>query len=276
MRIGTTEIITVIDGETGGSPGYMYPEQSEQELEKAAPFVDSVTGDFVFSIGSYLIRSGERLVLVDTGIGPRPTPPAAGGGLRSALLAIGVDRADITDVVFTHLHFDHIGWAVQDGEAFFPNAVYRADKRDWDHFLAHDYEPPAWELRATNYEQDAAKVRLAPIVDRFEFWEGDAQILPGLIAWDAPGHTPGTTAFVVESGGERGVLVGDIAHAIPELLHGWAFRSHGDRDAAVASTISTRDRIADEGVLCSGSHFPGLAWGRVLRDGSEFRWVPVE
>lgn len=276
MRIGSTEIVSIIDGEILGPPAFMYPEQSPADLVKAQPFLDPTTGKFVYTIGSHLIRTADRLVLVDTGIGPLPTPPSSGGGLRSSLLAVGVDPADITDVVFTHLHFDHIGWAVQDGEPFFRNAVYRADRRDWEHFMAPDYQMTEWEPRATNPETDRAGVRLAPIADRVDLWDGDGEILPGLDARDAAGHTPGTVAFEISSDGERGVLLGDIVHSIPELLHGWTFRSHLDSDTALGSAIAIRDWLADEGLPCSGAHFPGLVWGRVVRDGEDFRWANAD
>jgi len=274
VRIGDVEVIAIIDGEIPGPPDAMYAEVPAPERAAAvAGFVDRASGNFVFTIGSYLLAMpDDRLVLVDTGIGPNPVQPSMGGGLRSGLLAVGVQPEDVDDVVFTHLHFDHIGWAAQGGAPFFPNATYRADRRDWEHFMAPDYEPAAFEHYATRIETDRAGVRLAPVADRLELWDPGEGILPGLSSWDAPGHTPGTSALVIESRGERGALLGDIAHSIPELLNGWPFRSHLEQERATASNVATREWLADEGLLCSGSHFPGLEWGYVRRTGGNYTW----
>ena len=276
MRIGEIEVLPLIDGEILGPPEYMYPDVPEAELARANPFLDPQSRAFVYTIGAYaLVMPGDRLVLVDAGIGPLPTPPSSGGGLRSALLAWGFEPADVTDVVFTHLHFDHIGWATQNGEPFFPNATFHADRRDWDHYMAPDYRHAEFELRATNVTTDAAGVRLAPIADRIQLWEGTAPVLPGLSAVDAAGHSPGTVLLMIESADERGALLGDIAHAIPELLHGWSFRSHGDPETAVRSMIRVRDFLAAEAVPCSGSHFPGLQWGYVRHTEEGYQWEEI-
>jgi len=274
MRIGDVEILPIVDGEIVAAPDAMYPDVPASELASAvADFVDQASGKFVFTIGSYLlVMPDDRLVLVDTGIGPAPVTPSIGGGLHSALLAVGVRREDIDDVVFTHLHFDHIGWASQDGAPMFPNATYRAHRRDWEHFMATDYAPAPFEHYATRLETDRAGVRLAPVAERLELWEPGGGIVPGLSCWDAPGHTPGTSALIIESRGERGALLGDIAHSIPELLHGWSFRSHLEPECATRSTVATREWLASEGIRCSGSHFAGLEWGYVRRAGVNYTW----
>ena len=67
----------------------------------------------------------------------------AGGHLLESLAGIGVTPDDVTDVLFTHLHFDHIGWATVDGVPTFPKATYRCDVRDWDHFYGTDDDATA-------------------------------------------------------------------------------------------------------------------------------------
>src|SRR5690606_23000821 len=96
-------------------------------------------------------------------VGTGGKPPFRGGDLPASLSALGVAREDVTDVVYTHLHADHIGWATRDGQPYFPNATHHCDRRDWDHFVSPEYEIPAWERAATTAEEDAARVRLAPL-----------------------------------------------------------------------------------------------------------------
>ena len=92
------------------------------------------------AFGGFLVRAGDRVGLIDAGIGPEsPTPFMSGGQLLNSLAEHHVSPGEITDMIFTHLHFDHIGWASRAGEAVFPNATYRCDERDWEYFV----EPPA-------------------------------------------------------------------------------------------------------------------------------------
>jgi glyoxylase-like metal-dependent hydrolase (beta-lactamase superfamily II) len=271
MRIGTTRIDGITDGEISGPQDFLYPEQSFRDPGPICSY-DHRTGDMVVTTGGFLVRTGDRLYLIDVGNGPYPkTPEFKGGAFRSALLSKGVRPPDITDVVFTHLHFDHIGWASIDGEPFFPNATYRCDRRDWDYFMSPDYDN-SWETRTSYPERDTPRVKLEPVRDRMAFWEGDDEVFPGLTTIDAPGHTPGSTALVIESHGERGVVLGDIVHTIPELLEGKAFRMHTTTDQAVHSVLKMRDFVADNGLPCTFSHMPGLCWGRVERAGAAFVW----
>lgn len=274
LRIGSASITPLIDGELRGSLEYFYPDDDVRAVREVPGILDAVTGEAIMSIGAYLITDGPRQILVEAGVGRTPrTPPVSGGALRSAMLAVGVAPHNITDVVFTHLHFDHIGWASFNGVPFFPQATYHCDRRDRDYFLDPDYDEP-WEHHATHIEVDAARVRLAPVLDRLECWDRPGEILPGLSAVQAAGHTPGSSALLLESEGERALFLGDIAHTIPELLHGWRFRTHVDGERAGESLRAIRDFLVEEDLLCSGSHFPGLQWGRVVRDEyGSFDWV---
>ena len=158
--------------------------------------------------------------------------------------------ADVTDVLFTHLHFDHVGWATQQGAVVFPNATYRCDERDWAHFVGPD---------------PGATRKLSPLTDRMEFWSASGPLLPGLDVMVAPGHTPGSTIMVVSSGAERAMLLGDVVHCPVELLDDeWAGMSDVDPELAKR----TRDALARElegtDVPVAAAHFPGLQFGRLL------------
>jgi glyoxylase-like metal-dependent hydrolase (beta-lactamase superfamily II) len=263
---------TVVDGETRRKVDFLYPDAPAAERAEAEAFNDVITGELVMTIGSYVVRYGDRLVLFDAGVGSQPTGSFIGGALRSGLLARNIALDEITDVIFTHLHADHIGWATQNGVPFFPNATYRCDRRDWDHFMSPDYEIEPWEAASTHPEFDAAQVRLAPLAGRMEFWEGDAEILPGISTIDAAGHTPGTNAFLLESDGESAMLLGDVVHSIHELLFGWRFPVHHDSQAALDAIARVRTLLVDLNIPCSAAHFTGMSWGRVLDSGDRFLW----
>jgi len=262
MKIGSIEILPLIDGEIAAPSETVYTNVSPEQWEENEHFL--IDGCVVNTVGGFLIKAGDRLVVLDTGIGSKPVYPFIGGGFRSALLSTGFKPEDVTDVLFSHLHLDHIGWATQAGKAFFPNATYRCDKRDWDHFVSESYDMPEWEVALSNPAEDAALHRLSPVEDRMEFWVGDAEVLPGIVAIEASGHTPGSAVLELSSDGEKGLMIGDLVHSQPELFEDrWDFLNHSDHEAGMASIEKIRKLILDEDLPFAAAHFPGLRWGRL-------------
>ena len=222
-------------------------------------------GMLEFALGGFLVRApGDRVVLVDAGIGDRSGVMASGNGsfqggaLLNSLAALGLSVADITDVVFTHLHFDHVGWASHEGAIVFPNAAYRCDQRDWAHFQDNERVQPV----------------LAPVVERLSTWSGSGPLCEGIDLMTAPGHTPGSTIMVLSSGSERALLLGDVVHCPVELIDDeWA--GLGDVDAELAK--KTKNALAREiegtDTPVAAAHFPGMAFGRLLRANGTRSWV---
>ncbi|WP_203236741.1 MBL fold metallo-hydrolase [Nocardia panacis] len=170
----------------------------------------------------------------------------------------------IADVVFTHLHFDHVGWASHRDAPVFPSATYRVHQADWDHFVAGPRR------------SQAAVDKLTPIVDQLELFDADFTIAPGLDARHAPGHTPGSTIYIASSGGRRALLLGDIVHSVVQFEErDWEVI--WDVDHAAASAL--RNRIADEAAntedLLAAAHFPNMSFGRILTTDGPRRFVAV-
>ncbi|WP_457967023.1 MBL fold metallo-hydrolase [Arthrobacter sp. D1-29] len=271
MRIGNIEVTSVIDGEIVIPTEQYYAGHTNGEWGDFSFSLCHSTNNPVQTVGSFLIEGiGDRLILVDAGVGNNPTFPFSGGALRSGLLAKGVRPDDITDVLFTHLHFDHIGWASLNGKPFFKNATYRCDQRDWEYFMAPGYEIPEWEHVLAKPEFDAPQPRLGPIADRMEFWNGDSGLFPGLETVDAAGHTPGTSLIRLKDGGEEGLILGDLVHGYPELLEDqeWTLWAHKDGEAAAAQIVDVRKELIDNRTPFVASHVPGMRWGRFSRDES--------
>jgi glyoxylase-like metal-dependent hydrolase (beta-lactamase superfamily II) len=278
MRIGAVRIDPIIDGEVAAPAQVAYPEIAPERWEGYERALCAFGRGSLCTLGGFLVRTEDRVIVIDTGIGSKPVYPMLGGGFRSSLAALGVDRTDVTDVLFSHLHLDHIGWATQDGQPTFPNATYRCDRREWDFFCSPDYDMPEWEQLLSHPDEDAATVRLAPVADRFEYWEGDGPIVDGVDAVDAAGHTPGHTVFLLTSKGEAGFLIGDLAHAEPELLEDdWDLVGvHADRVQARSAITRVRQRILADDLPFAAAHFPGLPWGRLVSDGDRTRWSHVK
>jgi glyoxylase-like metal-dependent hydrolase (beta-lactamase superfamily II) len=222
-------------------------------------------GLFHMHFGGYLVRGiGDRVILVDLGVGPSPfVPPGLpaphSGVLIESLRRHGVEPVDVTDVVLTHLHLDHIGWASVDGVPVFGNATYRCALQDWDVACAGD--GPVLDL-------------LGPIRDRLEPWDSHTTLFPGFDVQVLPGHTPGSSAIVVSSGASRAFLVGDIAHCPHELMFtDWVGMGDSDAVQAERSRQDLADEIERSGAWMGSTHFAGLALGRLTRQGNDRAFV---
>jgi len=221
-------------------------------------------GNLHLPVGGFLLRTGDRVVLIDAGVGTIDNGKYRGGQLLESLVEQGVTPEDVTDVVFTHLHFDHVGWATQQGAVVFANATYRVHQKDWEHFVDGPEVVPG------------AARKLGPLRERLETFDTDTTIAPGLDARPMTGHTPGSTVYVVSSEGETGLLIGDLAHATVELTEpGWQFAFDHDRDEAMDSRAQLVAEFADSGAVIGGGHFPDFRPGRLETIARELQWTTI-
>jgi len=266
MEFGGISIHPVMDGYGRGVAREIYskPEADGDPWACHTDLLDA-DGGFTMPMGGFLVRTGERTILVDAGLGRVDTGDYNGGAFMESLRLLGVTSADVTDVVFSHLHFDHVGWATQRGEIVFPNATYRCHAADWAYFVDGPEALPA------------AVRKLSPLVERLSLFDQECTIAPGVDALPVPGHTPGSTIYVLSGGGVRALLLGDVVHSVVELLEdGWQAAFDVDRQAAAA----VRERIAREleasGDLAAGPHISDMRFGRLLATGDGRRtWTTV-
>jgi glyoxylase-like metal-dependent hydrolase (beta-lactamase superfamily II) len=268
MRIGDIDIHPLTDGTFRASPAYFGEHARPEGHEHLFQPRDGMAW---LPIGCFLGRTGDRIVLVDAGMGPAlddfaPRRLLVGGQLPLGLRAIGVAPSDITDVVCTHLHSDHCGWLFDtNADPFFPRATIWFGTGDWDHFVTGPpdsmFEHIRRGLRATA-ERD----------ERLHLVSHDSTIAPGVSVTMTPGHTPGHLCVIVASQGRRALLLGD-AIVCPVQLDEPTWRSMGDVDPTLAQRV--RDRLfrelEDDATVGVGAHFPELAFGRVLT-GRGRRW----
>ena len=224
-------------------------------------------GWLVMSIGSLLVQSGDHNALIDLGFGPHSVDiteltygqhegDLIGGELIDSLDSAGLRCTDIDSVLFTHLHPDHVGWVETGGDPSFPNAVYHVGGAEWDYWLNG---PEAGTPRAPSLNQQIE------VATRLELLQDDSTPVPGVTAMSTPGHTPGHMSFVISSGQERAVILGDMIHCpieIGESEIDFVF----DVDPVLAR--ETKQRIERElespDTITVGGHFPNLVFGRVL------------
>lgn len=257
MKIGDLTVDALYDG-VGKFPADRFKGTTDDMWAQHLQFLDA-EGKIEMALGGFLIRGvQDRLVLVDTGMGaPRGSFEDAGHLLES-MAAVGVQPGDITDVVFTHLHFDHVGWASRNGEIVFPNATYRCDVRDLEHFMGH--------------HEEVTEI-LTPVAERIKTWDGSGPILPGLDAMMAPGHTPGSTIMVLSSGTARGLLLGDVVHCPVELEEDeWGGLGDVDPELAQRTKTALIKELEGTDIPAVAAHFPNLQFGRLISANGKRYW----
>jgi glyoxylase-like metal-dependent hydrolase (beta-lactamase superfamily II) len=270
MKVGDFEISPVIDGRILVPPSLFFPDVSE---ERWLPHKQFLNDDNMVEmpVGGFLVRGPGRVALVDVGMGFVEAAPEMGGKFLDSLTELGCTPEGVTDVLFSHLHFDHIGWSSRDGAAMFPNATYRCHAKDWDHFMTKAIPQGPF---ADYLGLPGTDAWLGPVADRFETWDGNTTVLPGIDVCDAPGHTPGSTVMVISSGAERAVLLGDAVHCPAELVED-EWQVVGDVDPELANR--TREALAREyegtDIPVSAPHFPGMQFGRLLRAEGRLNFV---
>ena len=251
MELGDFRIDHIVDGAGRFRPTRAFAGSTDEQWATHRNLLDA-DGLLPFTMGGFLVRGRGRTVLVDAGLGKGELMGITAGALVDNLRALGVWPDDITDVVFTHLHIDHVGWATADGEIVFPNATYRCASAEWDHFMVHD--------------RGAEAARVGPATDRFERWDGDGTILPGLDTLATPGHTPGSTTLVLSSSDERIMFLGDVVHCPVQLENDeWAALFDVDPELAKRTRNALARELEGTDVRVSGAHFPEMTFGRLVR-----------
>jgi glyoxylase-like metal-dependent hydrolase (beta-lactamase superfamily II) len=265
VQIGSIEILPVIDATFRHPPmtTYLGSAAHENAWEIHRYLLDD-DGQLESSMGGFLIRGGgsERVALVDLGLGDNDMMGARGGAMLESLRGYGLEPEDVTDVLFTHLHLDHIGWASVAGQLVFPNATYRCDTADWDYWVV---DPPdaAQEVPKRYFRRQ--KELMDPAEARLETWDRDGPVLPGIDVLQIPGHTPGSSMLVVSDGDERALLLGDVVHCAVELLEDeWDGFADVDPVQAKAARNALARELERSDTPVAAAHFPNLRFGRVL------------
>lgn len=227
------------------------------------------------SFNGYLVNTGSKLVLIDTGAAGLFGPTL--GKLVANLKASGYQPEQVDEIYITHMHPDHVGGLMADGKAAFPNAVVRADTREGDYWLsaANMEKAPA---DAKGFFQ-GAMAALKPYQDagKLKPFDGETELVPGVRAVPARGHTPGHTIYVVESQGERLVLWGDLMHvaAVQFAMPQTTIQFDVDSKAAMPQRQKNFADAAKKGYYVGIAHvsFPGI--GKLRADGKGYDWIPV-
>ena len=227
------------------------------------------------SVNGYLVNTGSKLVLIDTGAAGLFGPTL--GNLLANLKAAGYQPEQVDEIYITHMHADHVGGLINDGKLAFPNAVVRADQHDADFWLsAANLEKAPAEMKGFF---QGAQASLNPYVaaGKFKPFNGDTELVPGIKAVAAAGHTPGHSTYLVESQGQTLALWGDLMHVAAVQFGNPSVTIQFDTDSKAAAVQRKKAyaEAAKRGYLVGSAHlsFPGL--GHLRAEGKGYEWVPI-
>jgi glyoxylase-like metal-dependent hydrolase (beta-lactamase superfamily II) len=236
------------DGKTFGMN--VGPEAVSGALQKASMPTDRVP----LSVSALLVRTGDRVVLIDSGLGAKMK-----GAVAASLAKAGVTPEQITDVLITHAHFDHVGGLVgADGALAFPNATIRMTRAEW-----------AWMQQ----REDVAAIAKA-IASKVQAFEPGQPVAPGITPVVLPGHTPGHVGYEIASKGRRLLDIGDLAHSSVISLGHPDWRVLFDNDAPTAEKTRRDEltRLSRNSEWVFSPHFPYPGVGRIVATRDGFRW----
>jgi glyoxylase-like metal-dependent hydrolase (beta-lactamase superfamily II) len=228
------------------------------------------------SVNAFLVNTGDKLVLIDTGTGAFFGPQL--GGLVANLKAAGYQPEQVDEIYITHMHVDHIGGLVSGDKLAFPNAIVRADQRDADYWLHAENAQKAPKDMADFFKMAAASMNPYISAGKFKPFDGDTSLVPGIKAVAAPGHTVGHSIYVVESKGQKLVLWGDLMHVaavqFPQPQVTIAFDT--DSKAAAAQRKKAFAQAAKEGYYVAAAHLPFPGLGHLRSEGKGYAFVPLD
>ena len=271
FKHGDFEVIVVSDGYIGGPSSFHATDVPATEREAFFKEMGLDLQEVRGEVNLTLIHAGDDLILFDTGgTGFQPTM----GTINDSLMAAGVAPSDVTKVVFSHGHPDHIwGTILPDGQLRFPNAAYYSGAVEWDFWNSPEIFnilPGEMHGMATESQRHYAAVK--DIVTMVK--PGD-DIVTGISALDTPGHTPGHLSFEVAGGDGLIIATDTIIHPVIYFAHPeWRFGFDSIHEQAVASRKSLLDRAATDKVKLLGYHwtYPGVGYAE--RKGQGYVFVP--
>jgi len=260
--LGTMQIDTLNDGTLTLPGDFIFGPMPQDELAPVLNRLGQSRDNLTPECNLTLLRHEDRVILFDVGSGPDFMPTA--GELVAAMEAKGMSPDEVTHVVFTHGHPDHL-WGLLDDfdDPLFYDATYLMGQTEFDYWMDDatvdtiDAERQAFAV--------GAKRRLQRIADNVTTFQPDTEILPGVYAHLTPGHTPGHMAFELRDGSESLMVVGDAIgnHHVAFARPHWASGSDQDPETAVRTRVRLFDQITADQMRIVGFHLPGGGMGRV-------------
>lgn len=275
IKVGNATLSTVSDGNLTLPGDFIFETVPQDALSPILTEFNLSRDQLTPECNLALYQDGERNVLFDVGSGPDFMPSA--GKIVDSLDQFGLAVEDITHVVFTHAHPDHL-WGLLDDfdDPLFSEAQYLISQNEWDYW----WNPNTVDGLPDSLKPFAvgAKRRLDVIEDVVEFIKDGQEIIPGIAAVSTPGHTPGHMSFEVRNGSNSTMILGDAIgnHHIAFKQPSWPSGSDQDRELGIKSRNMLFDRITGENMNIIGFHLPNGGIGKVDVTSDGYRFLEGE
>lgn len=265
VRVGALTVQPVLDGVAILYPSMFTVGDVPADWAAHQHLVEG-DGSLRMPVGTFVVRTGDRTVMLDAGVGVSSDAMFEGHALMENLAEAGIQPEDIDTIVVSHLHSDHCGWLESNGGPTFPNAEVFIGAADWEAFVEQGSAGPK---RAE---------RLRRVADHVELVDRDGvTVAPGITTRMTPGHTPGHMSTVISSGDERLIVLGDALHCPAQLTETeWQFLYDVDKDLASRTRESLLREAEEPGTVLLPAHFPGMQAARLLPGQGERRWVLLD
>ena len=264
IQLGEYKITYIPDGEGSTIPFLSYRGSTEDDWKNLKAYLNK-EGKVVTSAGSFLIEFKQEKILVDLGIGEQPhsTPEGIGlgGELLNNLKKVGIDRNDITKVIYTHFHPAHVGWTSieENGKRIltFPNAEYFSSKNEWDFWQDKTEGPISIDL--VKFKQ--------PLEGKINFVEDGQEIIPNLFVKFEFGHTPGLINLILNANGKKMWFISDVVQSDIQFKNPhWNFFTDNNEQKAFKTRMNIFNEISNDNVIIANGHFIGEAFGSLKKE----------
>jgi glyoxylase-like metal-dependent hydrolase (beta-lactamase superfamily II) len=278
LKVGNIDVLVVSDGVLPLPTKMLGHNVKQIEREKWFDEMYLPKDALDWALNAMVVRSGDRTILVDAGLGMDPDLhlPRAGQLIRR-LGAAGIDLAEVTDVVITHMHMDHIGGLLVDGvkERLHPDLQIHIAASEVDFWKSPDFTRTNMPEGFPDALRATAKQFWMEYSNYVRTFEDEREVAPGVRVRRTGGHTPGHSVVRIDSNGEALTFAGDAVFAVGFEQPTWHNGFEHDPEEAARVRIGLLRELAGTGELLVATHLPFPSIGRVSADGEVFRWVPA-
>jgi glyoxylase-like metal-dependent hydrolase (beta-lactamase superfamily II) len=277
LRVGDIDVLVISDG--------VVTPPAESMATNADPAVRGAWLDEMFlsrdafdwALNAVAVRSGDQTILIDSGLGVEVPDFRRAGHLVNRLEAAGIDLASVTDVVLTHMHFDHVGGLLVDGvkERLRPDLRIHVSAAEVKFWASPDFSRTGMPPALADVARRASRRFIEEYRRHLQSFETEREVAPGVVVTRTGGHTPGHSVVRLASGGDRLMFAGDAVFPVSFEHPEWHNGFEHDPEEATRVRVRLLRELAASGAWLLATHMPFPSVGRVALAGDVFRWVPA-
>jgi glyoxylase-like metal-dependent hydrolase (beta-lactamase superfamily II) len=277
LRVGEIDVLVISDGVVTPPAESM---ATNADPAARAAWLDGMflsRDAFDWALNAIVVRSGGQTILIDSGLGVEVPDFPRAGNLIHRLEAAGIDLASVTDVVLTHMHFDHVGGLLVDGvkDRLRPDLRIHAAAAEIEFWASPDFSRTGMPPALADVARRASRRFLEEYRSQLRPFEVEREVAPGVVVTRTGGHTPGHSVVRLASGGERLMFAGDAVFPVSFEHPEWHNGFEHDPEEATRVRVRLLRELAATGAWLVATHMPFPSIGRVATAGDLFRWVPA-